>query len=215
MKGFFITLEGTDGSGKSTQLKYLTRSLNELGYSVTVTREPGGCRLSEEIRAMVLSAKNSELCDMGELMLYEAARAQHVSQVIKPALEQGHIVICDRFTHSTLAYQGYARGLDISLIQSLNSAAVQGVTPDMTVMLLVAPEVSFDRKGGVDTTDRMELAGNSFHQAVYNGYCDMAQKDPNIFAIHTAQYKKQQTAAIILEQVKKRIETAYNAQEGK
>ncbi len=215
MKGFFITLEGTDGSGKSTQLKYLTRSLNELGYPVTVTREPGGCRLSEEIRNMVLSAKNSELCDMAELMLYEAARAQHVHQVIKPALEQGHIVICDRFTHSTLAYQGYARGIDTELISSLNKAAVQGLEPDMTIMLLVAPEVSFDRKGGVDTSDRMELAGSSFHQAVYDGYCEMAKKDDNIFAIHTAQYKKQQTAAIILQEVKKRIQNVYNTPEGK
>ena len=209
MKGFFITLEGTDGSGKSTQLKYLTRSLNELGYPVTVTREPGGCRLSEQMRDMVLSAKNSELCDISELLIYEAARAQHVAQVIKPALEQGHIVICDRFTHSTLAYQGYARGIDISLIHQLNQTAMQGVTPDMTVMLLVDPKASFERKGGVDQEDRMELAGNDFHTAVYRGYCDMAQNDKSIFAIHTAQYKKQQTAAIILEEVKKRIADAY------
>ena len=209
MKGFFITLEGTDGSGKSTQLKYLTKSLNELGYSVTVTREPGGCRLSEQMRDMVLSAKNSELCDISELLIYEAARAQHVSQVIKPALEQGHIVICDRFIHSTLAYQGYARGIDLSLIHQLNQTAMQGVLPDMTVMLLVDPEASFERKGGVDQDDRMELAGNDFHRAVYRGYCDMAKNDTNIFAVHTAQYKKQQTAAIILDEVKKRIDAAY------
>ena len=205
MKGFFITLEGTDGSGKSTQLKYLTRSLNELGYPVTVTREPGGCRLSEQMRDMVLSAKNSELCDTSELLLYEAARAQHVTEVIKPALEQGHIVICDRFTHSTLAYQGYARGIDINLISSLNEIAVQGIKPDMTVMLLVSPEASFERKGGVDTDDRMELAGNSFHSAVYKGYCEMAEADKSIFALHTAKYKKQQTAELILNEVKKRL----------
>ena len=206
MKGFFITLEGTDGSGKSTQLKYLTKALNELGYPVTVTREPGGCRLSEQMRDMVLSAKNSELCDTSELLLYEAARAQHVTEVIKPALEQGHIVICDRFTHSTLAYQGYARGIDTNLITTLNEVAVQGVRPDMTIMLLVNPEASFERKGGVDQDDRMELAGNSFHAAVYKGYCEMAAADKSIFALHTAKYKKHQTAELILNEVKKRLE---------
>lgn len=205
MKGFFITLEGTDGSGKSTQLKYLTRSLNELGYPVTVTREPGGCRLSEQMRDMVLSAQNNELCDISELLLYEAARAQHVTQVIKPALEQGLIVICDRFTHSTLAYQGYARKIDLGLINTLNSVAVQGISPDMTIMLLVDPEASFERKGGVDKDDRMELAGSGFHASVYKGYCHMAEQDSSIFALHTAKYKKHQTAELILNEVKKRL----------
>ena len=212
MKGFFITFEGTDGSGKSTQLRLLTQSLNSLGYSVTVTREPGGCRLSEQMRDIVLSAQNSELCPLSELLLYQAARAQHVTQVIRPALERGHIVICDRYTHSTEAYQGCARGLDEELVRKLNAVAAQGVLPDLTVMLLVPPELSFDRKGGADEQDRMEQAGADFHRAVYEGYCRMAQRDDSIFALDTSGLKKQQTASVILKEVLQRLKDAGKAE---
>lgn len=200
MKGCFITLEGTDGSGKSTQLDLLTRSLMQAGCPVTVTREPGGCPVSEMMRSILLDPA-SDLCDISELLLCQAARAQHVHDVILPALEAGRIVLCDRFTHSTLAYQGWARGLDTGLIEQLNRLASFGLTPDLTVMLLVPPEQSFSRKGGADSADRIERCGSAFHQAVYDGYCAMAKNDSRIFALHTAEMTKQQTAALILERV--------------
>lgn len=203
-KGFFITFEGTEGCGKSTQIKLLKAFLEKDGYEVTLTREPGGCELSEQIRSVLLSAENA-VCPLAELLLFEGARAQHVSEVILPALKRGGVVICDRYIHSTLAYQGYARGLDKELINKLNEIAILGCRPDITIFLHMAPELSFERKGGMDVQDRMELEGMEFHRAVYKGFEQMAQLEKDIVMLDVAGSTKEQTAQTVYEIIKNRL----------
>lgn len=203
-KGFFITFEGTEGCGKSTQIKLLKAFLEKDGYEVTLTREPGGCELSEQIRSVLLSAENT-VCPLAELLLFEGARAQHVHEVILPALKMGRVVICDRFIHSTLAYQGYARGLDKELINKLNEIAILGCRPDITIFLNMIPELSFERKGGMDAQDRMELEGLEFHRAVYKGFEQMAKTDNDIVMLDVADSTKDQTAETVYKIIKDKL----------
>ena len=158
-KGLLISFEGTDGCGKSTQIRMLSEYLNKKGREVVVSREPGGCRVGEKIRKILLSAENSEISPMCELFLYEAARAQHMHEVIEPALEKGKIVILDRFIDSTFAYQGFGRELGEDCVDVFNKYAINNIYPDVTLMLQLSPELAFKRKGGNDTKDRMEMAG--------------------------------------------------------
>lgn len=176
MKGFLISFEGTDGCGKSTQIKMLKEHLEESGYTVTVSREPGGCRVGEKIREILLSKENNEISPMCELFLYEAARAQHSCEVIEPALKRGEIVILDRFVDSTFAYQGFGRNLGEECVETLNSYAVCGNLPDLTLMLKLPPETAFVRKGGNDKSDRMEMAGDDFFKRVEKGFERAAEK---------------------------------------
>ena len=175
-EGYFISFEGGDGSGKSTQIQILREFLEERGYDVILTREPGGTPISEKIRSIILDKANSEMDDMTEALLYAAARAQLVSQVIRPALEEGKVVICDRFVDSSMAYHAYARGLGDS-VKTINAFAVGDCMPDLTILLKVNPQVGSSRIGNRER-DRIELASSDFHKKVYEGYLQLEKLYP-------------------------------------
>ena len=179
-KGYFVTLEGGEGSGKSTQLKLLEDYLDKGGYDVIYTREPGGTPISEEIRKILLGGKNVEMSDETEALLFAAARAQHIKEKILPAIAEGKTVVCDRYVHSSLVYQGYARGLG-AFVEKVNSYALENCMPDVTIFLDITPERAFARKGGADADDRLEQSGIDFHRRVYDGYVRMAEKFPDHF----------------------------------
>lgn len=178
MKGTFITFEGCEGAGKSTQIRLLSQYLAELGKECVVTREPGGSAISEAIRAVILDGKNTAMTDECEALLYAAARAQHLSDTVLPALEAGKTVLCDRYIFSSFAYQGYGRGLDMGFLRAVNSFALQGHMPDITLFLDIPPRSAFERKHGADQNDRIEQAGEAFHARVYQGYLRLAEEYP-------------------------------------
>lgn len=169
-KGKFITFEGCDGCGKSTQLKMLSEYLTKEDIPHIFTREPGGGKISEAIREILLNGKNMEMTDACEALLYAAARVQHLSDRVQPALEEGKLVICDRYVDSSLAYQAYARGLGVEFIEQINGYALKHYTPDVTIFIDLTPEEAFLRKHGADENDRLEKAGLEFHKRVYEGY---------------------------------------------
>jgi len=179
----FITFEGTDGSGKSTQIELLKQWLGERGQYFVATREPGGSPTAEAIRALVLSNK-SDLGDTGELLLYLAARAENVRQVILPALESGKWVISDRFADSTFAYQGYGRGLDLAELIGLNSVATRGLEPTITFLLDIDVTLGRNRVlNGRTELDRLERSSNEFFERVRHGYHKIAEHNTNRFVI--------------------------------
>lgn len=180
-KGKFITLEGCEGSGKSTQLQYLREYFEKTGEDCLFTREPGGTAISEKIRGIILDKRNDEMCDETEVLLYAASRAQLVKQVIIPALNSGKTVVCDRYIHSSLAYQAYARGLGFDFVYKVNSYAAENCMPDITLFLDIPPKRAFARKGGADKDDRIEQSGLEFHEKVYEGYLALAEKFPDTF----------------------------------
>ncbi len=171
----FIVFEGGDGSGKSTQARSLLRRLRRRGVKVLRTHEPGGTPLGQSLRRLLKSGDS--MTPMSELLLFEAARAQLVQQVIKPCLEQGGVVIADRFTSSTMAYQGYGRGLDRELIERLNREATGGLEPDLTVLLDLPVETALARKGG-GSVDTFDDAPVDFHRKIRRGYSALAAADP-------------------------------------
>lgn len=177
MQGRLITWEGIDGSGKSTQIRRLQSYLEEQGISVVFLREPGGTPLGEEIRALLLDPCQSPVAE-AELFLFLAARAQLCAQVLKPTLESGTWVLCDRFTDSTLAYQGGGRGMDLAGLQALNHQAVGGVCPDLTILLDIDPEVAAERMQGRGSTDRLDQEQISFYHRVRNTYLQLAEEEP-------------------------------------
>lgn len=162
MKGYFITFEGTDGAGKSTQIRFLSERLQDAGYETLVTREPGGCEIAEKLRNIVLDAENESLCALGELLIYEAARAQHVHEVIAPALKAGKIVLCDRYIHSTLAYQGYARGIELQTVYMLNELAMQGAKPDLTFFWRLMKQLHFSERAERNRTTAWSFKETAF-----------------------------------------------------
>ena len=183
MRGKFITFEGGEGCGKSTQVKRLEAALEAEGVQVLLTREPGGTWLSEEIRHLIKDQETDAPCDRSELLLFLAARAQLVKNVIRPALEKGVWVISDRFSDSTLAYQGYGRGLPLEAIRLANDFACDGLKPDLTFLLDVSPEVSHarmhQREEATNTTaDRIEKAGDDFHARLRAGFAALAKAEP-------------------------------------
>lgn len=180
MRGKFITFEGCEGSGKSTQIRLLSEKLTALGVDVLCTREPGGSDVAEQIRKIILDGKNVSMCDECEALLYAAARIQHLKEIVEPALECGATVLCDRYVDSSLAYQGYARGLGEAYIEEINSAALATYPPDITLFLNISPEAAFLRKHGADKDDRIEQQGLEFHKKVYAGYLALAKKYPRI-----------------------------------
>lgn len=176
MNGKLITFEGTDGCGKSTQMRLLAEYLQQKGIEVVVSREPGGSPIGEKIRQILLSNENHEMCDLCELFLYEAARAQHMKEVVFPALEQGKTVLLDRFIDSTVAYQGYGRQLGAEKVDMLNRIAITNRFPDLTLLLELPPEESFKRKGGQDAQDRIESSGDAFYERLAVGFKKAAEK---------------------------------------
>ena len=180
MTGFFITFEGIDFCGKTTQAKKLANYLKRKGYEVVLIREPGGERISEKIRKILLSEKNKEMTHVTELLLYLASRAQLTERIILPNLKQKKMVICDRYSDSTLAYQGYGRGLNKSMIGNLNQVASSGLSPDLTILLDVPVEISLKRKAKEKKNkggDRLEKEKFEFHQKIRDGYLRIAQKN--------------------------------------
>lgn len=176
MRGKFITIEGTDGSGKSTQIELLMDYLRKKGADVIFTREPGGTQISEKIREIILDVNNSEMTGITEALLYAAARSQHVEEKIIPALEAGKIIICDRFVDSSIAYQGAARGLGAEKIMGINEAALHGIMPDMTLFFDLSPEKGILRKKNERALDRLEKEKMDFHEKVYEGYKNLCKK---------------------------------------
>ena len=176
-QGYFITFEGGDGAGKSTQINILKDELTAAGYDVILTREPGGTQISEKIRELILDPANSEMDDMTEAFLYAAARAQIVRELIKPALAEGKVVICDRFVDSSIAYQAFGRGLG-DAIGVINTYAVDGCMPDMTILLRLDPEKG-SRRIADREHDRIEQASDAFHRKVYEGYLKLEEMYPD------------------------------------
>jgi len=181
-QGLFITLEGGEGSGKSSQAQALKALLESAGRSVTVTREPAGCPLGQRVREL-LDDRSLKLDARSEFLLFAAARAQHVAEVIRPALEHSDVVICDRFGDSTVAYQGYGRGLSPDDVRLANRIATRGLVPDLTVLLDVPVETGLGRKGGESTPDRIGQEGAEFHERVRQGYLAMAGEEPQRFLV--------------------------------
>ena len=175
-KGLFITFEGGDGCGKTTQIELLNKYLKSKGYETLLTREPGAKGLGIKIREILLNY-DGEVSPTCESFLFLADRAQHIDCIIKPALKEGKIILCDRHTDSTVAYQGYGRGLDIDRINMLNNIATSGLKPDLTIVLDVDVETSMQRVG--KEKDRMESAGIEFFKRVRNGFLEIARKEPD------------------------------------
>ena len=182
-RGKFITFEGGEGCGKSTQVKRLKEALEREGIEVVLTREPGGTWLSEEIRHLIKDQTTDAPCDRSELLLFLAARAQLVKNVIRPALEAGKWVVSDRFSDSTLAYQGYGRGLPLEILRETNDFACEGLRPDLTLLLDVTPETARARMREREATtntaaDRIEMAGEDFHARLRAGFAELAKFEP-------------------------------------
>jgi len=177
MKGLFITFEGPDGSGKTTQMELLKQHLAVMGYQAVLTREPGGTVIGEKIRSIILDRAHSEMDPMTEALLYAAARAQHVAQVIIPHLERGDTVICDRFVDSSIVYQGWGRKLG-EPVRIINDFAIRGCMPDATFLMKVDPGVLLSRRNE-EELDRLEMEKQEYHQAVYEGYIMLEKQNPD------------------------------------
>jgi dTMP kinase len=203
MKGKFITLEGPEGSGKSTQAKMMIRRLGELGIEAMYTREPGGTALGEEIRNILQHNQAGEApCERAELLLFEASRNQLVEKVIRPALEKGTWVICDRFVDSTTAYQGYGRGLPVDEVKSIHHFTINNVSPDLTLLLDLSIETGFERIAQRflelgESADRFEQEERAFHERVRQGYLKLATEEPGRFRIIDASQNPEAVSASI------------------
>ena len=212
--GYFITFEGVEGCGKTTQIRLLADQLASLGYRVLLTREPGGCPIADKVRTILLDAENRDMSSLTELMLYAAARAQHVGQVIAPALASGAIVLCDRFCDATVAYQHYGRGIDRCTIDTLNDLACQTLCPDLTLLMDCDPEVGLSRaRSRIAATtgpkeERFELEQLSFHQRVRNGYLQQSATEPQRFVTLDASGAVSEIAEQIAAAVTARLEEA-------
>ena len=178
-RGLFITVEGIDGCGKSTQARLIAAALEAAGHDVLRLREPGGVKISEQIRAILLDPANAEMGDVCELLLYEAARAQLVHQVVRPALAAGKTVVCDRFYDSTTAYQAFADGLDRNMVSQANELAVDGCRPDLTLVFDLPVEDALRRRSGREAEDRLELKGLEFQERVAAGFRAVAVDEPD------------------------------------
>lgn len=209
----FITFEGPDGSGKSTQINLVVEYLSRLGYRVLCTREPGGTAIGNQIRQVLHDVNNTEMSARAEILLYSASRAQLVEQVILPHLARGGIVLCDRYADSTYAYQGYGRQLDFGTLRLITNFATQGLKPDLTVYLDVPVEEGLRRKSAANVTgegewNRMDQLELAFHQRVRAGYLEMAQNEPERWLIVDASAPVDQINRIICQRVEQVLAVA-------
>ncbi|NLC17111.1 MAG: dTMP kinase [Clostridiales bacterium] len=199
MKAKFITIEGCDGSGKSTQKRLLLQYLKSRNIEAVDTREPGGTPEAEKIRELILDTSLSKMSGVTELLLYTASRVEHVQGLILPSLKAGKFVVCDRFIDSTLAYQGYARGLGVDFVKAIFELTTPNCWPDATIFLDVSPHIAFLRKGGRDARDRMENEALSFHQKVYQGFLNLKEQYKDRIISIDASGEKEQTSALIIK----------------
>ncbi len=189
MKGVFVTFEGIEGSGKSTQIGLLADYLTTLGRPVTLTREPGGTPIGDQVRKILLDPASKGLDPVAELLLYTASRVQHLREVILPALEKGRVVLCDRFSDATLAYQGHGRGLDIDMIRALDRIVTGGRLPDLTILLDIGAAAGLARARGRNSSRQLEHEGRfeneeaAFHHRVREGYLALAKEQPERFRV--------------------------------
>lgn len=202
-KGLFITFEGADGCGKTTQINLLKDYLGQKGYDIVLTREPGGKGLGEKIREILLNY-DGEVSNQCESFLFLADRAQNIDTIVNPAINQGKIVLCDRHTDSTVAYQGYGRQLDIEQIKMLNKIATKSTTPDITLVFDVDIETSMTRVG--TEKDRMENAGKEFFNRVRNGYLELAKQEPDRIKVIDSTKSIEETHKQVIEIIKKVID---------
>jgi dTMP kinase len=202
MRGKFITFEGCEGAGKSRQVKMLEQYLIENKIDYYITREPGGTAISEQIRKVILDANNSEMTDECEVLLYAASRIQLIKQELLPRLEKGQLVICDRYVDSSLAYQGFARGLGYDFVAGINEYALKTLSPDCTIFLNLPPIEAFKRKGGADKADRLEQSGLAFHEKVYGGYLELAKIHADRFCVIDPRGEREETHAKIVQALK-------------
>lgn len=204
MKGLFITFEGPDGSGKTTQLQRVADALRQEGYEVLESREPGGTMLAEKVRDIVLDG-SFPLLNKTEVLLYLAARSEHVSRVLQPALEAGKIVLCDRFSDSTLVYQGLVKGLDadgLGMLRILNDYASDGLTPDLTLVLDGRPEILAARRSLRGVSDRYEDRGLQFQKQVRQGFLTLAAQEPQRMQLIDAEQQEQLVCTAIMQAIK-------------
>lgn len=209
--GLFISLEGIEGAGKTTLIQKIIVHFQSMGKDVLLTREPGGSDLGKKLRSIILNAEE-KICPPAELFLFLADRAEHVQTCIKPALEQGKIVLCDRFTDSTVAYQGYGRGMDIAQLKMLNSLATQGLTPDLTIVLDLAPEMGLARANARNKEQnltvkegRFEAEALEFHQKIRAGFLAMSREEERFFVVNA-----EQSAEQVFDIVSKKLQTVFN-----
>ena len=195
----FITFEGGEGCGKSTQSRLLLEKLHQQNIPVVLTHEPGGTALGNEIRRVLKREQGIPISPQAELFLFVASRAQLVTELIRPALKEDKVVICDRFAHSTLVYQGYGRGLDLTTLEKVNNMATENLQPDLAILLNISPEQGLTRKRSL--RDRFELEDLSFHRRVREGYLKMAAAEPDRWLVIDAVLSKGEIAEIIWEQV--------------
>lgn len=201
-RGFFLSFEGGEGAGKTTQIARLAHALEHEGHAVVVTREPGGSAIANRVRSLLLDPKMKGLVPMAELFLYEASRAQHVSDTIRPALAAGNIVICDRFADSSVVYQGVARGLKAPLVKALNEMATGGLKPHRTLVLDLDPRIGLARVGSRGVLDRMEQEALSFHKAVRAGFRKLAREEPKRVRLIDASRSRDDIHASICAQLR-------------
>jgi dTMP kinase len=198
----FITFEGGEGSGKSVQVKLLYRRLQKLAIPVLLLREPGGTELGKKLTRLLKWSQGTDILPLTELLLFNASRAQLVEEVIQPHLNEGKIIVCDRFAASSIVYQGYGRGLDVETVEMINNVATRGLKPDLTVLLDIAVEEGFRRKGG-ENRDRLEKEDIEFYHKVREGYLTLAKKKPERWLVIDAEQSKVRISEIIWQHVKK------------
>ena len=206
MRGKFISLEGVDGSGKTTQLRLLADALAARGIACLSTFEPGGTTLGRQIRQALLRVSDQKVEPLAELLLFAAARAQHVSELISPALESGRVVLCDRFIDATVAYQGYGRGIDLELINRLNQLATGGLKPDLTVVLDIPVATGLERAAdrmGNGEWNRLDREPVEFHERVREGYEEIAKAEPSRVRVVDASGSEEETSKLVIAEVRK------------
>jgi dTMP kinase len=203
---YFITLEGPEGSGKTTQIPMLVDWLREQGYEVELTREPGGTDIGVKIRDVLHDPANTEMNATAEILLYSADRAQHVAQRVGPALAAGKVVVSDRYYDSTLAYQGYGRGLDLEMLRTITAFATGGLRPDLTLYLDIAPEEGLQRRQmGGEEWNRLDAETLEFHQRVRAGYLELITQEPERWVVIDAARSVEEVQGEIREQVQARL----------